>query len=157
MTKTILNKALSVVLTVILASTFASCVYFSQNKLSSEVNSRSKDLPKDLDNGITADEISYEKNRNMVSIKYVWFADTLGQEWQSFCYSTTAERRDKVLSLLSIKKISRRLPELIEAAEAGIEIEVETADGSPLATITYPNIATFNDAAKGKATELSES
>lgn len=156
MTKTIYNKVLSVVLTAVIASTFASCVYFSQSKLSSEVNSIGKKLPKDLDNGMTADEISYEKNRNMVSIKYVWTPDTLGQEWLSYYYGTAAERRDKMLSLLSIKKISLGLPELIESAEAGIEIEVAIDGGKSIAAITYPNIATFNDAAKGNATDVGE-
>ncbi len=156
MTKTIYNKVLSVVLTAVIASTFASCVYFSQSKLSSEVNTVGKKLPKDLGNGMTVDEISYEKNRNMVSIKYVWMPDTLGQEWLSYYYGTTAERREKVLSLLSIKKISLGLPELIESAEAGIEIEVATQDGTSVAAITYPNIATFNDAAKGNATDVGE-
>ena len=41
-------------------------------------------------------------------------------------------------------------------AEAGIEIEVELADGTDAATITYPNIATFNAAARGEATDVNE-
>ncbi len=154
MTKTIYNKVLSVVLTVVLATTFASCAYFSQGKLSSEVNNISKDLPKDLDNGMAADEISYEKNRNMVSIRYVWTPSDGDAEWFAY-YATTAERKEKVLNLVSIKKISYKLAELIEAAEAGIEIEVVAGDAS-VATITYPNLSTFNDAAKGRATDVNE-
>ncbi len=156
MTKTILNKVLLVALTAVVASTFASCVYFSQSRLDSKVDSLRKDLPKELDNGMSADEIRYDKGRNIVSINYVWRPDTTGQEWLYYYYGTAAERKEKMLNLLSIKKINRELPELIEAAEAGIEVEVATDAGPSIVTVVYPNISTFNDAAKGKATDVNE-
>ena len=90
-------------------------------------------------------------DKNMDEITFVWDVTASDIAWAS-----AAERKQEILNLVNIKKIDRALPELIERAEAGIEIEVELADGTDAATITYPNIATFNAAARGEATDVNE-
>ena len=96
-------------------------------------------------------DLCTRKQKNMVEITFVWDVTASDIAWAS-----AAERKQEILNLVNIKKIDRALPELIERAEAGIEIEVELADGTDAATITYPNIATFNAAARGEATDVNE-
>ena len=108
-------------------------------------------MPKVITSAMNADEIDYDDDKNMVKIKYVWNVTAYDIAWTS-----AAERKQEVLSLVNINKIDRALPELIERAEAGIELEVELADGTDVATITYPNISTFKAAARGEATDVNE-
>ena len=120
-----------------------------------EENSRNKwrDLFEDIKDArnYMSGEQYYDDDKNMVEITFVWDVTASDIAWAS-----AAERKQEILNLVNIKKIDRALPELIERAEAGIEIEVELADGTDAATITYPNIATFNAAARGEATDVNE-
>lgn len=108
-------------------------------------------MSKEITSVMRVDEIDYDDDKNMVEITFVWDVTANDIAWAS-----AAERKQEILNLVNIKKIDRALPELIERAEAGIEIEVELADGTDAATITYPNIATFNAAARGEATDVNE-
>lgn len=128
-----------------------SCLMLDRHKLEDRIDQLEHKMPKEITSVMKVDEIDYDDDKNMVEITFVWDVTASDIAWAS-----AAERKQEILSLVNIKKIDRALPELIERAEAGIEIEVELADGTDAATITYPNIATFNAAARGEATDVNE-
>ena len=128
-----------------------SCSMLDRPKLEDKIDQLEHKMPKEITSVMRVDEINYDDDKNMVEITFVWDVTTGDIAWAS-----AAERKQEILNLVNIKKIDRALPELIERAEAGIEIEVELADGTDAATITYPNIATFNAAARGEATDVNE-
>ena len=111
-----------------------SCSMLDRHKLEDRIDQLEHKMPKEITSVMKVDEIDYD----------------------DIAWASAAERKQEILNLVNIKKIDRALPELIERAEAGIEIEVELADGTDAATITYPNIATFNAAARGEATDVNE-
>lgn len=129
----------------------SSCSLLGRYKLETKIDQLEHKMPKVITSAMNADEIDYDDDKNMVKIKYVWNVTAYDIAWTS-----AAERKQEVLSLVNINKIDRALPELIERAEAGIELEVELADGTDVATITYPNISTFKAAARGEATDVNE-
>lgn len=128
-----------------------SCSTLDRHKLEDRIDQLEHKMPKEITSVMRVDEIDYDDDKNMVEITFVWDVTAGDIAWTS-----AAERKQEILNLVNIKKIDRALPELIERAEAGIEIEVELADGTDAATITYPNIATFNAAARGEATDVNE-
>ena len=128
-----------------------SCSMLDRHKLEDRIDQLEHKMPKEITSVMRVDEIDYDDDKNMVEITFVWDVTAGDIAWAS-----AAERKQEILNLVNIKKIDRALPELIERAEAGIEIEVELADGTDAATITYPNIATFNAAARGEATDVNE-
>lgn len=128
-----------------------SCSMLDRHKLEDRIDQLEHKMPKEITSVMRVDEINYDDDKNMVEITFVWDVTANDIAWAS-----AAERKQEILNLVNIKKIDRALPELIERAEAGIEIEVELADGTDAATITYPNIATFNAAARGEATDVNE-
>ena len=128
-----------------------SCSMLDRHKLEDKNDQLEHKMPKEITSVMKVDEIDYDDDKNMVEITFVWDVTAGDIAWAS-----AAERKQEILNLVNIKKIDRALPELIERAEAGIEIEVELADGTDAATITYPNIATFNAAARGEATDVNE-
>lgn len=128
-----------------------SCSMLDRHKLEDRIDQLEHKMPKEITSVMKVDEIDYDDDKNMVEITFVWDVTVSDIAWAS-----AAERKQEILNLVNIKKIDRALPELIERAEAGIEIEVELADGTDAATITYPNIATFNAAARGEATDVNE-
>lgn len=134
-----------------LLATSTSCTLLGKHKLEDKIDQLEHKMPKEITAAMKADEIEYDDNKNVVEIKYVWDVTASDIAWTS-----PQERKQEVLSLVNIKKIDRSLPDLIDKAEAGIEIEVELADGTDVATITYPNISTFNAAAHGEATDVAE-
>lgn len=135
----------------VLTAAASSCTLLGKHKLEGKINDLERKMPKEITSVMHAEEIDYDDDRNEVEIKFVWDVTATDIAWAS-----TADRKQEVLNLISIKKIDPSLPDLIEKAEAGIVIEVELSDGTDVATITYPNIATFNDAAKGRATDVNE-
>ena len=128
-----------------------SCSMLDRHKLEDRFDQLENKMPKEITYVMRVDEIDYDDDKNMVEITFVWDVTASDIAWAS-----AAERKQEILNLVNIKKIARALPELIERAEAGNEIEVELADGTDAATITYPNIATFNAAARGEATDVNE-
>ncbi len=128
-----------------------SCSMLDRHKLEDRIDQLEHKMPKEITSVMRVDEIDYDDDKNMVEITFVWDVTASYIAWAS-----AAERKQEILNLVNIKKIDRALPELIERAKAGIEIEVELADGTDAATITYPNIATFNAAARGEATDVNE-
>ena len=126
-----------------------SCSMLDRHKLEDRIDQLEHKMPKEITSVMRVDEINYDDDKNMVEITFVWDVTTGDIAWAS-----AAERKQEILNLVNIKKIDRALPELIERAEA--EIEVKLADGTDAATITYPNIATFNAAARGEATDVNE-
>ena len=128
-----------------------SCSMLDRHKLEDRIDQLEHKMPKEITSVMRVDEIDYDDDKNMVEITFVW-----GVTASDIAWASAAERKQEILNLVNIKKIDRALPELIERAKAGIEIEVELADGTDAATITYPNIATFNAAARGEATDVNE-
>ena len=128
-----------------------SCSMLDRHKLEDRIDQLEHKMPKEITSVMRVDEIDYDDDKNMVEITFVW--DVTASD---IALASAAERKQEILNLVNIKKIDRALPELIERAKAGIEIEVELADGTDAATITYPNIATFNAAARGEATDVNE-
>lgn len=129
----------------------SSCTLLGKHKLDDKIEQLERKMPVEITSVVNATDIDYDDDKNVVEIEYEWNVEASDIAWAS-----AEERKQEVLSLISVKDIDRSLPDLIEKAEAGLEIKVELADGTDVATITYPNIATFNAAAKGRATDVNE-
>lgn len=144
--KTILRTAAVALFMALVAVAAVSCTYLGKNKLEEKVDSLSKDLPKEITSVMKVTDLMYNTSRNVLEITYTWDVTPDDIAW-----TTAEERQQEVLQLVSIKKLDDRLPDLIDKARAGIVVVVHLSDGSEAATISYPNIATFDKAAKGTA------
>lgn len=129
----------------------SSCTLLGKHKLEDKIEQLERKMPVEITSVLNATDIDYDDDKNVVEIEYEWNVEASDIAWAS-----AEERKQEVLSLISVKDIDRSLPDLIEKAEAGIAVKVELADGTDVATITYPNITTFNAAAKGRATDVNE-
>ena len=129
----------------------SSCTLLGKHKLDDKINQLERKMPVEITSVVSATDIDYDDNRNVVEIEYTWNVEAADIVWAS-----AEDRKQEVLSLISFKAIDRALPDLLEKAGAGLEVKVELADGTDVATITYPNISTFNAAAKGRATDVNE-
>ena len=107
-----------------------SCSMLDRHKLEDRIDQLEHKMPKEITSVMKVDEIDYDDDKNMVEITFVWDVTASDIAWAS-----AAERKQEILNLVNIKKIDRALPELIERAEAGIEIEVELADGTDAAAL----------------------
>jgi hypothetical protein len=96
-----------------------SCSMLDRHKLEDKIDQLEHKMPKEITSVMRVDEINYDNDKNMVEITFVWDVTTGDIAWAS-----AAERKQEILNLVNIKKIDRALHELIERAEAGIEIEV---------------------------------